>query len=135
MFGIASAALSGDEVAQEIRTVWSWLLLQMHPLRPPLDAERGAVVTIRTVAEGTESQCQGCRPFKVFAVAPLNEVDPVRMLVLVDVPVEEAIRPTACIAPTFLDGRLRFETDRRHPNDLSPMSARPRAQGDGGGHS
>jgi hypothetical protein len=76
-------------------------------------------MSVGTVPERAESHGQESCPLGMFAVAPLDQVHAVRMIVLVHVSVQEPIRPAALIARSFLDRRLRLDTNRCHPPTLA----------------
>jgi hypothetical protein len=55
----------------------------------------------------------------MLAVAPLDEVQAVRRLVLIDVSMEKPIPPTARVTSTLLDRRFRLDSDRAHRSRIT----------------
>ena len=68
----------------------------------------------------------------MVAIAPLQEVDAVRALVLIDVAVHQAVRAAAHVAMAFLDRRFRLDPDRTHFGDVSDRSLGGGARGRSG---
>src|SRR5215208_6509736 len=117
MFDISSAAVRGHELAEEIRAVSRRLVLKTHALSAPRDAERRAVTAVGAVAKRSESHRYERRSVRVRTVAPLDEVHAVRKVVLVDVTVQQSIRPTARVAHALLDPRFGLDPDGSHASD------------------
>jgi hypothetical protein len=78
---------AGNKGSEKTRTVSGWLSCQAHAITPPLDTKRDAVGRASALTKSAKADGQEGRPFRVSAVAPLHEIDPVRVFVVEDVSV------------------------------------------------
>src|SRR5438067_11561056 len=106
--------LSRHEFTEKLRSVSCGLIGQPHPFRTPLNAERTSVSRGGFVAEGAQPDRQKGFVLRVVAIAPLEEVDAMRVFVLVDVAVYEPIGAATRFACGFLDRWFRRDADRSH---------------------
>jgi hypothetical protein len=96
---LLQSACPRDEGAEKVRAISSRLIAQPHPRRPPGHTERPSVSWLGVLTEGPEPERHKRLPFGMRAIAPFNEVDAMRKVVVVHVSVQELVRPCTRVAP------------------------------------